>query len=59
MDDKAFMAKSNPLALAGALGDDESASAQKATIQDGNDQKVYFYARKIDSSPRNAKRALN
>ena len=27
MDDRAFMAKSNPLALAGALGDDEGGDA--------------------------------
>jgi hypothetical protein len=40
MDDKAFMAKSNPLALAGALGDDESGDVQKAAVQEKTDSKV-------------------
>jgi hypothetical protein len=49
MDDKAFMAKSNPLALAGALGDDESGDGQKPTTQEANDQKVYQNRKKIDT----------
>jgi hypothetical protein len=30
MDEKAFMAKSNPLALAGALGDDDGVDGQSS-----------------------------
>jgi hypothetical protein len=45
MDDKAFMAKSNPLALAGALGDDDSGEAPKINVQEVNDLKVYSDAR--------------
>jgi THO complex subunit 2 N-terminus len=40
MEDKAFMAKSNPLALAGALGDDEGGEAQKPQVSECNESKV-------------------
>jgi len=40
MEDKAFMAKSNPLALAGALGDDEGGEAQKPQVSESNESKV-------------------
>ena len=34
------MAKSNPLALAGALGDDEGSEAQKPQVSESNESKV-------------------
>jgi len=40
MDDKAFMAKSNPLALAGALVDDESGDVQKPQVSESRELKV-------------------
>ena len=37
MDEKAFLAKSNPLALAGALGDGENVEGQTSEAMDVND----------------------
>lgn len=40
MEDKAFMAKSNALALAGALGDDEGGEDQKPQVAESSESKV-------------------
>jgi THO complex subunit 2 N-terminus len=40
MEEKSFMAKSNPLALAGALGDGEIADSMPAQAIESNEQKV-------------------
>jgi hypothetical protein len=40
MEDKAFMAKSNALALAGALGDDEGGEDQKPQVVESSETKV-------------------
>jgi hypothetical protein len=40
MEDRAFMAKSNPLALAGALGDDENPVSQNSGIVESGEVKV-------------------
>ena len=41
MDERAFMAKSNPLALAGALGDDGTESAKNADVPESSESKVF------------------
>jgi hypothetical protein len=43
MEEKSFMAKSNPLALAGALGDGESADSIPAQAVESNEQKATLY----------------
>ena len=40
MDEKAFLAKSNPLALAGALGEDEAGEVAKSQVMDVGESKV-------------------
>lgn len=40
MDEKAFLAKSNPLALAGALGEDETGEVAKSQVMDVGESKV-------------------
>jgi hypothetical protein len=40
MEERAFMAKSNPLALAGALGDDEAGDGDKQQTTDNRETKV-------------------
>jgi THO complex subunit 2 N-terminus len=40
MDEKAFMAKSNPLALAGALGDDDAGEGKDADMTEISEPKV-------------------
>ena len=51
MEDKAFMAKSNPLALAGALGDDEGGEAQKPQVSESIESKVSFIIQKWSEVP--------
>ena len=41
MDEKAFMAKSNPLALAGALGDDEGGNVQTSQAMETESKVKY------------------
>jgi hypothetical protein len=47
MEDKAFMAKSNALALAGALGDDESGDGQNPQVLEASESKVNYMQRKF------------
>lgn len=47
MDEKAFMAKSNPLALAGALGDGENGDAQKPQPAEPRETKALLHMTKI------------
>lgn len=42
MDDRAFMAKSNPLALAGALGDDETGDGVKAQAAESGEKASHY-----------------
>jgi hypothetical protein len=42
MDEKAFIAKSNALALAGALSDDESGDGQKPQVPEVSESNVYY-----------------
>ena len=50
MDEKAYMAKSNPLALAGALGDDEAGDGQKSQVIESRESKVTRYLTSILTS---------
>jgi hypothetical protein len=42
MEERAYMAKSNALALAGALGDGEDVDSQKPKAVEATESKVFF-----------------
>jgi hypothetical protein len=42
MDDRAFLAKSNPLALAGALGDDETGDGVKPQLTESGEKATHY-----------------